>query len=216
MSQEIDDMYFTSKDRVKKDQFKREENVSHGTTVPLNTSDSYSARNENPDYVAGSKVGSNSRPAYFNSNYQPVVNQNLYAYNNSYTYSYTYYNPYAFRYNMMFVYGYPYNFYSYGYPYYGYGYNGYGYNSYYSYPYNYGYYPYNYGYGYYSYPTLVTHVDHHVVYGRRPSRSSSNTTPSYYGGRPTRGNSAYYVGNNHNGTRTSYQNNVYRNTNTVH
>ncbi len=109
---ENDDMYFGSKDRSKISLASREEVVlasakaNPSTAVQtINPSDSYSARNENPDYVAGAKVGSNATASssYFTPTYQPTVNQSLYSnncncntgYNNN-AYGSAYgYNPYS-------------------------------------------------------------------------------------------------------------------------
>lgn len=135
-AQEFDDMYFTSKDRAKSNQSAREAIVlasakQKGENVQtINPSDSYSARNENPDYVAGSKAGSNApqqSSSYFTSTYVPNVNRNLYSntgYNNynNYAYGNPYYNSYG-----AYGFGSPYSsFYPYGYGY-GYGYSPYGY-----------------------------------------------------------------------------------------
>jgi hypothetical protein len=109
-AQENDDMYFTSKDRAKINQRGREEVVmasakSTGITQTINPSDSYSGRNENPDYIAGNKVGSNAATSspYFTPSYQPNVNQSLYSNNcncgyNNYAsnYPYGYANPYGY------------------------------------------------------------------------------------------------------------------------
>src|SRR6267154_3761117 len=87
-AQDNDDMYFSAKDRAKINLSGREEVVlastkGNSTAQTINPSDSYSARNENPDYVAGAKVGSNATTAssYFNPTYQPAVNQSLYGNN---------------------------------------------------------------------------------------------------------------------------------------
>lgn len=157
-SQEIDDMYFTAKDRVKKPVIA---NKQSDYVIPM-SSDSYSGRNQNPDYSGSSTTNS----AYFKSNYQPNINQNLYST------SYNFYPNYTYNYGYGFYPSYSYGFYPYWF-----GYNfGFGYGYQYMYGYPYGYYPYSYPYynvGYYSTYTYVTHVpDNHVVYGRRPSRSS--------------------------------------------
>src|SRR5882762_9616214 len=87
-AQDNDDMYFSSKDRAKINLSSREEVVlasakGNSSVQTINPSDSYSARNENPDYVAGAKVGSNasSTSSYFSPSYQPNVNQSLYGNN---------------------------------------------------------------------------------------------------------------------------------------
>src|SRR5258708_30771423 len=105
MAQENDDMYFSSKDRAKINLRSREEVVlasakSDGTAQTINPSDSYSARNENPDYVAGTKAGANAsaNSSYFNPNYQSNVNQSLYSNNCNCGYNnYGYNNPYCYN-----------------------------------------------------------------------------------------------------------------------
>src|SRR5882724_3883791 len=84
LAQENDDMYFSSKDRAKINLSSREEVVlasakGNSSVQTINPSDSYSSRNENPDYVAGAKVGSNATTtsSYFSPNYQPNINQSL-------------------------------------------------------------------------------------------------------------------------------------------
>src|SRR5258707_3813371 len=147
MAQENDDMYFSSKDRAKINLRSREEDVlasakSDGTAQTINPSDRYSARNENPDYVAGTKAGANAsaNSSYFNPNYQPNVNQSLYGnncncgYNNN---NYAYNNPY-YGYN-RYGFGSPYSSF---YPGYGYGMSSFGMG------YGLGYYGMGYGLGY--------------------------------------------------------------------
>jgi hypothetical protein len=212
LAQENDDMYFSSKDRSKINQQSREEVVmasikKNDAVQTINPSDSYSARNENPDYVAGAKVGSNASAysSYFNPNYQPTVNQSLYnnncncgynnnyGYNNSYGYNrYGYGNPYGYGMNSFGI--------GYGMGYYGMGY-GMGYGS----MYGMGMYGYPYvGYGYssYGYSTVAVNSSNDPTgpaYGRRPSRSSSSNNSYYTSTKGTgRTNAAYYNG----GTRT--------------
>lgn len=81
---EVDDMYFKAKDRValnskREPKFKSELKIEE--SEPLNPTDSYSARNVNPEYISRSKMDPNSQVAsdpYFIPNYQPVnVNRNL-------------------------------------------------------------------------------------------------------------------------------------------
>ena len=91
--EEIDDMYFTSKDRVAENAKRQVEVASLSSRVlesesapVINPTDSYSARGVNPEYISGSKVGtvatSGINVSYFSSTYQPTaVNQSLY--NNS-------------------------------------------------------------------------------------------------------------------------------------
>ncbi|NOS55144.1 MAG: hypothetical protein HOP37_02690, partial [Cyclobacteriaceae bacterium] len=91
-SREDDDMYFTSKDRAilnaaaQKDRQEifASSNVRRitesETAATINPTDSYSARNVNPEYISGSKVGTSTTATapYFSPNYQPTtVNQNL-------------------------------------------------------------------------------------------------------------------------------------------
>lgn len=91
-STEDDDMYFTSKDRAALNAVQsasRQEVLASASSrritesevaSTINPTDSYSARNVNPEYISGSKVGSNSTAnvQYFSPNYQPTaVNQNL-------------------------------------------------------------------------------------------------------------------------------------------
>ena len=110
---EQDDMYFTAKDRaalnasheaILSTQQARRVTESE-TSSTINPTDSYSARNVNPEYISGSKVGSNTSATaqYFTPNYQPTaVNQNLTSncncgynsYNNRYGSSYGY-SPYG-------------------------------------------------------------------------------------------------------------------------
>jgi hypothetical protein len=151
---ENDDMYFTAKDRARvkavtvsaaNSIVQSERNVTRvaepENEVGLNPTDSYSARNINPDYsVASGKQASGSKADYFIEDYRPTgVNGNL---NGNYSanspnsqYSYYNNNPYAFSpysaygsmgmgYTMggmypmdmygMRGYGYPYSSYGYG------------------------------------------------------------------------------------------------------
>ncbi len=85
-SQEVDDMYFTSKDRTKLVSARpvsyatvaqADDAQLNTTTNGINPTDSYSGRGENPEYSTSNGV-QNGEPQYFNSNYQPTgVNQNL-------------------------------------------------------------------------------------------------------------------------------------------
>jgi hypothetical protein len=84
---EIDDMYFTAKDRamlvasqpVTKYVSPKE---SLESITPINPTDSYSARNVNPEYLSQSKMnstGSSSNAPYFIPNYTPTgINQSIY------------------------------------------------------------------------------------------------------------------------------------------
>jgi len=138
---EYDDMYFNSKDRTvvmasKPLTLNNITSESYEVKTAINPTDSYSARNVNPEYISQSTVnpsGSVEAAPYFIPDYTPVgVNQNLnknlsYGGNNTYS-------------GMMPAYGNPYNsFYPSmnGYNPYGYGYNS-GFNSMYGYnPYGY-------------------------------------------------------------------------------
>jgi hypothetical protein len=87
--EEIDDMYFTSKDRVAENAKRQVEvaslskRVLESESAPvINPTDSYSSRGVNPEYISGSKVGSvattGNNVSYFSANYQPTaVNQSL-------------------------------------------------------------------------------------------------------------------------------------------
>lgn len=101
-AQENDDMYFNSKDRAKLNEKKisadlglgRKNNAGPQKTIPINPTDSYSARNVNPEYSAQLKEGSAPviEDNYFIADYQPKsVNQNLSNCNCS---SGSFYNPY--------------------------------------------------------------------------------------------------------------------------
>jgi len=117
---EYDDMYFNAKDRAKVQASKplTLKNIStvNEVATPINPTDSYSARNVNPEYISQSKVnpsGSVEESPYFIPNYTPTsVNQNLYSnpatnWNNyNYGYASAYNNPY---FGMMPGFGSPYN-----------------------------------------------------------------------------------------------------------
>lgn len=134
-TEEMDDMYFTSKDRATLNASRKialsSENArsvtTSETTSVINPTDNYSARNVNPEYVAGSKV--NGSPAavasYFSPNYTPmVVNQRLVNNCGTCSSSYTNYNSSYYPYN-NYGFGYygmnPYSNYSMINPYYGFG-----------------------------------------------------------------------------------------------
>jgi hypothetical protein len=134
---ENDDMYFNSKDRAKIQASKpltlKNISTEHELATSINPTDSYSARNVNPEYISQSQINSTSvvEPApYFIPDYTPTaVNQNLYNNSSSYWnnngYATAGNNPY---FGMMPGYGSPYgNHYSsmYGYNPYSYGYNNY-------------------------------------------------------------------------------------------
>jgi hypothetical protein len=121
-TEELDDMYFTSKDRATLNTSKKvalsSENARRvtesETASVINPTDSYSARNVNPEYVASSKVnGSPSTVAsYFSPNYIPTgVNQQLVRNCGTCGSSYTNYNS---AYSPYSNYGYGMNPYSYG------------------------------------------------------------------------------------------------------
>ncbi|HMJ70561.1 MAG TPA: hypothetical protein VK508_16765 [Cyclobacteriaceae bacterium] len=100
---ENDDMYFTSKDRVKQnlervnksnrivDKKSDDQNL---TSTAINPTDSYSARNINPEYLSRSRSDAEStedQDGYFSNSYQPTgVNRNLY---NNYSGN-SFYSPY--------------------------------------------------------------------------------------------------------------------------
>ncbi|MFM7852428.1 MAG: hypothetical protein ACKO96_11075 [Flammeovirgaceae bacterium] len=98
--EEIDDMYFTSKDRAAYNATRQVEFASLSkrvteseSSIPvINPTDSYSARGVNPEYISGSRVGTNSNTssvAYFSANYQPTaVNQALSSNNSFNNYAY--------------------------------------------------------------------------------------------------------------------------------
>jgi hypothetical protein len=130
---EYDDMYFTSKDRVRalasKPLTLKNISTEHEVATAINPTDSYSARNVNPEYISQKTVnpsGSSEPAPYFIPDYTPTaINQNLNtnsssSWNNCNCAS-SFNNPY---------YGSPYGSYypsmssMYGYNPYGYGYNG--------------------------------------------------------------------------------------------
>jgi len=99
---EVDDMYFNSKDRAKQNaaqeiilakQYK-EADARAKVMSPINPTDSYSGRTVNPEYVNRLKTDPNqasSEPEYFVSNFQPTgVNKNL----GNVNYSNSFYSPY--------------------------------------------------------------------------------------------------------------------------
>ena len=139
-AQEYDDMYFNSKDRAKVQASKpltlKNITSEHQVATAINPTDSYSARNVNPEYISQSKVNPSgpAEPApYFTPDYTPTaINQNLNinsssSWNNCNCAALGNY-PYS---GMMAGYGSPYGSYypsMYGYNPYGYG----GYNSFYN------------------------------------------------------------------------------------
>lgn len=126
-STEDDDMYFTSKDRaalnasrqlvLSSDNSRRITESEIASTI--NPTDSYSARNVNPEYISGVKMSGNSTSAtpYFTPNYQPTsVNQNLANNSNNCNCGINSYNGFNNGYNRYGSFGNPYNnFGSYGY-----------------------------------------------------------------------------------------------------
>ena len=90
MAQEVDDMYFNSKDRIGLNEANQvfqaklhhEDDLDAVRTNPVNPSDSYSGRGVNPEYNAQPKNGTSivqNTPDYFLSGYQPKnINSNLY------------------------------------------------------------------------------------------------------------------------------------------
>src|SRR5689334_19837816 len=135
---ENDDMYFTAKDRAKLNATKLTTTPSRVTRIQqlgneevavaaapkadagINPTDSYSARNVNPEYsTKAAKTDSKSSSDYFVENYAPTgvngklgnrytsnsyYNNNPYAYNNAYSYG----NPYAYSPYSSFGMGSPY------------------------------------------------------------------------------------------------------------
>ena len=151
---EHDDMYFNSKDRAKLQAAKplilKSMASEQEIATVINPTDSYSARNVNPEYISQSRVnpsGSAQSAPYFIPDYSPIaINQNLYTnYNNNSAWS----NP-NFgmmpgfgmmpRFGMMSGFGNPYgNYYPsmYGNDPYGYnGFNNFGFNSFNNFGYN--------------------------------------------------------------------------------
>lgn len=114
-SQEDDDMYFTSKDRAKQELTVRSNRTAKeqkSNTVDertedtsINPTDSYSARNINPEYISRSQSDAEEtdESGYFSDSYAPIsVNKNLYndySTNNQYSPYYGYnngFNPYNY------------------------------------------------------------------------------------------------------------------------
>jgi hypothetical protein len=113
---EIDDIYFNSRDRAKLNEKKASADIARlrnteerdALNSTINPSDSYSARNINPEYDSQSILEGDANYTgedYFVPNYQPTgVNQNLSnssnwnssPFNNNY-YSNNYYNPYGYN-----------------------------------------------------------------------------------------------------------------------
>jgi hypothetical protein len=214
LGQELDDMYFNSKDRAKLNEGKiradlglpKNNTKATEANTPINPTDSYSARNINPEYSA--QLNSGSTPVvednYFIPDFQPTgVNQNL---SNCNCGSGSFYNPYfgnnAFNnpyYGNTGGFGSPYSsFYpsAWGNPYgYGSGLNmslgygwggfnpgyyggmGYGYNSYANNFWN----PYNsWGGGFYNsyYPSQVIVIRNSDAYGRKTSYTKRSSRSS--------------------------------------
>ncbi len=164
---EQDDMYFTSKDRAKL-QASRPMTMNtisseHEVATAINPTDSYSARNVNPEYISQSKVGSNSNEVapYFIPDYTPKsvnqgLNSNMSSYSNYNNLAYSgaagSYNMNRYYYGMSSMYGNPYgsgynpSMYMNMYDPFAYRYNNYGFGmgSYYSYGIYNSYNPYNY------------------------------------------------------------------------
>jgi len=154
---EHDDMYFNSKDRSKMVAAKpamitKSISAEHEVATSINPTDSYSARNVNPEYISQSKMGSatSEQAPYFIPDYTPTsVNQKLS--NSSYSNYYNYNNLAMggyYPYSNMYGYGSPYSMYGFGSPYnyYSsmYGYNPYGWSNSLSFGYGMGgYYPYS-------------------------------------------------------------------------
>lgn len=124
---ENDDMYFNSKDRAKLNAAKASE-VSHTASIKkskkeivedetLNPTDSYSARNVNPEYEArsNSQTAQNDNEDYFVNNYQYNNASNFNNWNNNFNrwysnpwYGANYYDPYINSWNSPY-YGSPYD-----------------------------------------------------------------------------------------------------------
>lgn len=99
---EVDDMYFNSKDRAKQNAAQeivlakkyKEEDAIAKVNAPINPTDSYSGRAVNPEYVNRLKTDpnqANSEPQYYVANFQPTsVNKNL----GNVNYGNSFYSPY--------------------------------------------------------------------------------------------------------------------------
>jgi hypothetical protein len=112
---EQDDMYFRSKDRAVLAATKPltyANTVSRASEVnsPINPTDSYSARNVNPEYISQNKINpSSTQPGavtYFIPNYTPTaVNQNIYNNTANWNYYGAGYRPSYYGMNSMMGYG---------------------------------------------------------------------------------------------------------------
>lgn len=249
-AQEYDDMYFNSSDRAKVNAQKPTETYAANKTtkknkqeseeVYANPTDSYSARNINPEYTSRSvsQVAKEDEQDYYLNNYQYSTankysnwNNNYNSWNNSSWYnsgwygpSYgawnsPYYNPYASWYGNSFYNDPFYNPYYYGSPWGGTGFSwGMSYawgNPYYAYsPYSSWGNPWGWGMGFgfgaqvcsgWYYPpynsiVVVNGDSRGPAYGKRSSRSTSNTTYTRNSGRnttvhtPTSTPGQYYTG----------------------
>ena len=102
VSQEIDDMYFNSKDRAKLNEGKIRADLGVANNnskkaeinQSINPTDSYSARNINPEYASQLNNGQSpvAQDNYFIQDFQPTgINQNL---SNCNCNAGSYYNPY--------------------------------------------------------------------------------------------------------------------------
>jgi hypothetical protein len=224
-TEEYDDMYFTAKDRATLTANRQVELSSESarriteseTASVINPTDSYSARNVNPEYISGVKTnGSSSAVQYFSPSYQPMaVNQKLTANcntcgNDSYgnatnfnTFN-QFSNPYGFNnYGMMNSYnGFGNGFYQPGLNF-SFG-NGWGgpsssfYNNYYGMN-SFGgwgnsFYNNSFGWGNGYYGNTVVVIREPQIQGRRPTRADASTS-TYYQNRPTTastGQTTYY------------------------
>jgi hypothetical protein len=132
---EFDDMYFNAKDRTKLQASKpltlKTISAENEVATAINPTDSYSARNINPEFISQDKLNtasSDEYTPYFIPDYSPLgVNQNIY--NNQYSSLWNNYNPTGWNYGNSFYNPYGnYNSGMYGWDPYGYN-NLYGYNN---------------------------------------------------------------------------------------
>lgn len=160
---EQDDMYFRSKDRkvlaASKPLTMNVSSRASEVNSPINPTDSYSARNVNPEYISQAKVNpskaTQTGTTYFVPNYTPTsVNQNIYNNPANWNYYGGGYRPSYYGMNSMMGYGMNpmmmmgNGMSSFGNPYYSpmgyydpFGYNAYGYNGFYNYGGGFGYSP---------------------------------------------------------------------------
>jgi len=219
MAQEVDDMYFTRKDREKLNATKanettyaaskRSQGSDDATTgdESINPTDTYSARNTNPEYVSrsSSEQAATDNQDYYVTDYRNATATNLNKFNNNYNkwYNSSWYNNGYYGNSMYSGFNSPYYYNSFGNPwmspyyqpgwgsslsfYYGspyynnYGYNNYGYGGYYDPFYS----PY-YGGGYGSGFGMGYGMGYGSYYGGYGWNSMAMMGSYYYwGGRPT-------------------------------